>query len=148
MDTNLDSIDYLVKEHELNDIVTKMRDKTTNKSFDSYFNHDKLYCKNICNNIKRSFELPIDESLLKSDYIPPSKYGLENSEPILPNYYFPKGDSIKSFDYLQIIKDDIRNMRKLNEYQINYIKTRLYNEDKNDLFDEFNKVLEAISHIL
>jgi len=79
------------------------------------------------------------------EWIPPSKSGLNNSEQIIPTYYLKKtglvneeGEEIKyiNIDYLSIIKDDIRNLRKLNKYQIDYIKNNVDAETKNEIMDE------------
>jgi len=80
----------------------------------------------------------------------PSQSGLRNSEPILPSYYLQKivglldedGKPVKyiNIDYLTIIKDDIRNFRKLNKYQIRYITTHLDDTAKNEIIDEFIKI--------
>jgi hypothetical protein len=88
---------------------------------------------------------------------PPSRHGLHNSEPIIPSYYFKKMRAIScekeveimytNIDYLTIIKDDIRNFRKLNEYQIDYIK---HTDDfsKNEIIDEFIKITNAAIDII
>jgi len=77
----------------------------------------------------------------------PSQSGLRNSEPIIPSYYLKKiiglldeyGEPVEymNIDYVTIIKDDIRNLRKLNKYQIRYIKIHLDNTEKNEIIDEF-----------
>jgi hypothetical protein len=73
-----------------------------------------------------------------SDWKPPINYGLENCNVIIPSYYkFHKNPTqIVEIDYYFIIKDDIRNLRPLNEYQLKYIKN-LSHEYKNELFDIF-----------
>jgi len=79
------------------------------------------------------------------EWMPPSMPGLNNSEQIIPTYYLKKtglvneeGEEIKyiNIDYLSIIKDDIRNLRKLNKYQIDYIKNNVDAETKNEIMDE------------
>jgi len=91
-------------------------------------------------------------------YKPPSKYGLSNSDPIIPSYYIQKFKSILfdkeieheyiKIDYLTIIKDDIRNCRKLNIYQIDYIKNYCNNETKNDIIDELLNANNSLIDIL
>jgi len=91
------------------------------------------------------------------EFKPPSKSGLSNSEPIIPSYYIQKfkgilyGKEIEyeyiNIDYLTIIKDDIRNFRKLNVYQIDYIKKYCNNETKNDIIDEILKSNESLREI-
>ena len=79
------------------------------------------------------------------EWIPPSRSGLNNSEQIIPTYYLKKtglvneeGEEIKyiNIDYVSIIKDDIRNLRKLNKYQIDYIKNNVDAQTKNEIIDE------------
>lgn len=79
---------------------------------------------------------------LKHTWNPPNTHGLQNCEKIIPNYYFQTNFTLKrgpilDIDYLWIIKDDIRNMRKLNDHQIQYIKT-LDEDEKNEIIKEFN----------
>jgi hypothetical protein len=90
----------------------------------------------------------------EEEYKPPSSYGLRNSEPIIPNYYIKKFsfeiDDKKynveylQIDYLQVIKDDIKNMRKLNVYQIDYIKNCINNETKNELLQSLSTCIDFI----
>ena len=94
----------------------------------------------------------------EKDWRPPSRTGLTNSEPILPSYYLQKiadvvdenGEPIKymNVEYVNVIKDDIRNMRKLNEYQIKYIKIHLDEKTKNEIIDEFIKIINSSTYIL
>ena len=94
----------------------------------------------------------------EEEYKPPSRYGLRNSEPIIPSYYIKKFtfelDNKKydveylKTDYLTVIKDDIRNMRKLNVYQINYIKNYINNEAKNEIIDELLKTLTSLLDVI
>ncbi len=75
------------------------------------------------------------------------KYGLNNSCKILTHYYQQPGEKILKVDYYNIIVDDIRNCRKLNDYQLNFIKN-LDDERKYELFLEFNKLFDVIESIL
>jgi hypothetical protein len=83
---------------------------------------------------------------------PPSRHGLENSHRIIPHYYFTNHnyDEIFEIDYLHIILDDIRNLRKLNKYQIEYIM-ELDEYHKKIVIDEFfhvnNMLLDTIDGI-
>ena len=72
-------------------------------------------------------------------YSPPKEPGLNNSQIIIPKYYcLAKHPSkIPDIDYYEIIKDDIRNFRKLNTYQIEYIK-QLSHADKDELLELYN----------
>jgi len=79
----------------------------------------------------------------------PNEYGLSNSNAIIPNYYniHKNPQKIFTIDYLEIIKDDIKNFRTLNKYQLEYIKS-LPHEHKNELFDIFNECIDSVGTIL
>ena len=87
----------------------------------------------------------------------PSKHGLSNSEPIIPSYYFKKMRGLffdkemeilyTDINYLTIIKDDIRNFRKLNKYQIDYIKHSGH-VIKNEIIDELIKSINYSTEII
>jgi len=91
--------------------------------------------------------------------IVPEKYGLSNSEPIIPPYYIKtlkiisengKQEEIKYMDvkYIDIIKDDIRNLRKLNDSQKQYIKFDLDEKTKNEIIDLFINIFCVYSDII
>lgn len=81
--------------------------------------------------------------------VPPEKYGLENSPVIIPAYYKLHKHPYKalSFDYFMMIKDDIRNFRKLSEHQLIHIKG-LDDKKKYELIELFNEVSVATNEIL
>jgi len=54
---------------------------------------------------------------------------------------------MQSFDYYEVIKDDIRNFRPLNKYQFEYIKT-IPTEDKDELLHIFNDSLRFLGESL
>jgi hypothetical protein len=85
-----------------------------------------------------------DEDTMSQRWSPPREHGLSNSIRIIPEYYIKSGESFINIDYYDIIVDDIRNMRKLNEYQMKYIKEDLDEERKNHLLDIFNNMLECV----
>jgi Fe-S cluster assembly iron-binding protein IscA len=84
-----------------------------------------------------------NNDVIRSDWKPPKTHGLTNSFIIIPQYYNKSGEKILSVDYYNMIIDDIRNFRKLNDYQLDYIK-ELDNESKQTLFLEFNKLMDVI----
>jgi hypothetical protein len=98
------------------------------------------------------------ETVLTEYWKPPTKPGLSNSEPIIPTYYIKKMEIIYNnqkfeakyidIDYLSIIKDDIRNMRKLNKYQLSYIKYDLSDEYKNEIIELMNTCIENIGTLV
>lgn len=85
--------------------------------------------------------------IIPIDWKPPEEPGLKNSFSIIPEYYQRDNNKILDIDYLTIILDDIRNLRKLNEYQLEFIKN-LDNENKHKIILEFNKLFDVINSIL
>jgi hypothetical protein len=116
---------------------------STNSDYDNY-----VFRAKVCTRLSRELNLP-EITYELSDYEPPEAYGLENSNTIIPAYYhLDKHPSrILNVDYLHMIKDDIRNFRQLNEYQIEYIKD-LSHEDKNDLLEIFNDSIGAFNELI
>jgi len=84
---------------------------------------------------------------VQNEWEPPKRHGLNNSFIIIPQYYRKAGDKILKIDYYEMIIDDIRNCRKLNEHQLNFIKN-LDDESKQKLFVEFNKLFDVIESLL
>jgi hypothetical protein len=104
---------------------------------------------NVCKILSRELSLPemvLDESFISE---PPSEYGLSNSDVIIPSYYHLDKDPSKilSIDYFNIIKDDIKNYRALNKYQIEYTKD-LSHEYKNELIEIFNECIIAFNELM
>jgi hypothetical protein len=78
---------------------------------------------------------------------PPENSGLNNCNIIIPNYYVKTYDQIIDIEYITIIKDDIKNFRPLNFYQLEYIKS-IPNEEKNKLFDIFNDCIKTLNELI
>jgi hypothetical protein len=105
------------------------------------------------------FTTPVNRTLSKILEIPPftpeeikewkipEQPGISNSGRIIPIYYDRPENKILTIDYLNIIKDDIRNYRPLNEYQLEYIK-KLDDETKNELIHIFNECVTNFSNYL
>ena len=77
---------------------------------------------------------------------PPSISGLDNCKRIIPDYYLLnklKPGELFKIEYYEIIKDDIRNMRPLSYYHIQYIKD-LSDEQKQEIIELFNISMKAI----
>ena len=88
------------------------------------------------------------EKVDTTDWIPPKYHGLNNCNQIIPKYYF--GSNVMKYidlDYLFIIKDSIRNFRKLDKYQLQYIRG-LDHETKNELFGVFIDCMNCMIDII
>ena len=119
-------------------------------------NYD-FYCKNVSENLKnvssnqtinslntkkRNSILPLRTT---QGWKPPEQSGLLNSNQIIPTYYFTennKENGLLKMSYYHIIIDDIRNMRKLNDYQIEYT-LKLEDDMKQEIIKELIKANDA-----
>lgn len=132
----------------INDTINITRDSSsssisTNSDYENY-----IIKANVCKIL--SDELGLKEYKFDiSDYEPPKEPGLQNCDLIIPSYYHLHKHPEKLFkiDYYEIIKDDIRNFRKLNQFQMEYIK-QLPDEYKNELLDIFNLCLDSFAQIV
>jgi hypothetical protein len=108
---------------------------------------DDIEIESKINHLLKILEKP--PKILESEkpYIPPKTHGLENSIPIIPIYYQKKNKSFLSVNFFEIIKDDIRNMRKLNEYQLKYIED-LNHSDKIEVINLLNNSLDCATSII
>lgn len=97
-------------------------------------------------------------NLENSEWKPPSEPGLRNSDPIIPSYYLKKINFLLNgkehetrylnIEYLNVIKDDLRNFRKLNKYQLSFIKYNLLNCDKNEIIELMNECLNSALEVI
>jgi hypothetical protein len=73
----------------------------------------------------------------------------QNADAIIPSYYQLHKDPTKLFtiNFFEIIKDDIRNLRHLNSYQMKYIKN-LSHDHKYELIQLFNECINTVSTLL
>jgi hypothetical protein len=112
-------------------------------------NENYIFKANICTLLSRELNLPEMSYNHIGDYEPPKEYGLSNCNAIIPGYYklHEKPYKIFNMDYFAIIKDDIRNCRILNEYQLKYIK-ELPEDLKNELFELFNSCIKIFNDII
>ena len=100
---------------------------------------------NVCIRLSRELDLPemvLDEC---GSFEAPEQHGLINSDVIIPEYYHihKHPSKILNINFYEIIKDDIRNLRPLNKYQLEYIK-ELTHENKNELLFIFNECISLL----
>lgn len=92
-----------------------------NKINENYIEHYKMFCNNISPSIRQELGLLKDDEItVKSNWIPPTTFGLTNSQRIIPAHYFTK--EFKEIDMFYEISKDIRNLHPLKQEQLNYIK--------------------------
>lgn len=109
-----------------------------------------IQCENISPNLANLLNIYYnkkccEKSSKESSWRIPSTNGLENSNEIIPSYYFTNHDYNKIFniDYFNIIIDDIKNMRPLNKHQVKYI-TNIDKENLIIIINIFNNVIKMV----
>jgi hypothetical protein len=136
--------DKIISLQSQNNIKLDDADDDLDNDYENYVINTKM-------NNKLLKELGLTENNYdeKNSYEPPKEHGLSNSNVIIPAYYHidRHPSKILNIDYYEIIKDDIRNFRTLNSYQLEYIK-KLSHEQKNELFDLFNSCMDTINKLL
>lgn len=111
-------------------------DYDSSESEDDYEEkHDsqEFQCKNMDPALAKLMGIIIEEQKFETDWKPPSKSGLDNSEKII-SFNKAKEDS----DYFEMIKDDISKYKKLSDKQLDYIKS-LDNDKKFELIEIYNR---------
>jgi hypothetical protein len=103
----------------------------------------------MCNRLSKEFGI---EDFSYNEIIeckPPEKYGLLNSDVIIPTYYqlHKHPSKILNLDFYQIIKDSIRNYRKLNAYQLTYVKN-LKEDYKYEIIELLNQSFGNLIELL
>jgi hypothetical protein len=110
-------------------------------------NEDYKFKTNVNNTLAKILNIPEIKHDEPCRWEPPKENGLRNSISIIPGYYNHARIDYFNLNYFEIIKDDIRNMRTLNNYQMDYIK-QLSSHEKNELIEIFNQCLSAINELL
>jgi len=119
----------------------KCDDSKCDEKSDEYNIQADNLSPNLINYFHPKLKIQVD-----TDWKPPNKYGLDNSPIIIPRYY-QKGEKILTVDYYFMILDDIRNLRKLNQTQLHFIKT-LEDDKKQEIILEFNKLFDIIETLI
>ena len=81
------------------------------------------------------------------DWVPPQYNGLDNCNLIIPNHYKITNNNLLRVDYFEMIKDNIRNYRKLNSYQLDYIQKMDNHDDKNEIIRIFHQCINNIIEV-
>jgi len=101
---------------------------------------EEIQCKNIDPGLAKLMGIIIEEQR-ETDWKPPSKSGLENSDKIISSVYFTNKNFIENdIDYFTVIKDNIINYKPLNEKQLEYIKN-VNDEEKFELIQIYNTIM-------
>lgn len=91
-----------------------------------------LNCTNMDPALAALMGILIDEKPIKTDWVPPAKPGISNSDKIIDLY--------KNNDFFHKIKYDIRSCRKLDQPQLDYIKTACP-EEKYEIIEVYNELM-------
>jgi len=93
--------------------------------------------------------LEVDIVVSRRSYSPPETFGLENAPRIIPEYYLSTQthNGILYADYDAMMLDDIRNLRPLNPYQLNYIEDRVDRAGMYLLIVEMNRTMATYACI-
>ena len=83
---------------------------------------------NMNRSLKRVLDIPLSDEENENDqsviaWSPPKIYGLSNSRRIIHPHFIKHNGILSKIDYIDVIKDNIRNMRPLTKYELEYIKT-------------------------
>lgn len=112
--------------------------------------YNTLFCNNLNSSLKK--ELGLEnmndyKSPFISDLQPPTSYGLDNSQRIIPEHYFGSNQkSFKEIDMFYELTKDIRNLKPLNDIQLTYVKN-LPKEKIIELLKIYNSCLESINQL-
>lgn len=132
-----------------NEKQEEIRSSTSSSSLSSDYENYVIKA-NLCGMLSR--ELKLDEIFYDEmgTYEPPTESGLSNSNVIIPAYYHidKHPSKIIDIDYYEIIKDDIRNYRALNSYQLEYIRNLTSHELKNELIEIFNECIKMFNELI
>jgi len=123
-------------------------------SFTSSNDENYTIVTKVCKTLSKEFNLPeiVFEENISSDTLfssdAPTEHGLSNSDIIIPSYYNLHKDpsNILNIDFYEIIKDDIKNYRILNKYQLEYIK-EIKDEYKYELIEIFNHCIKIFNEL-
>jgi len=110
---------------------------------------DYIMNANVCRKLTKILNIDEMKHTEKNNYEQPTKSGLSNCNVIIPPYYqlHKHPSKLLDIDYYEMIKDDIKNFRILNEYQLKYIK-ELSSEYKDELFEIYNKCTILFNDII
>lgn len=133
----------------LNNTKINTSNNTKMNKINIYNEHYTLFCNNINPSLKKELGIEnVNDSNFISDWKPPTTYGLNNSERILPEHYFKSNHkTFNQIDMFYEITKDIRNLKPLEELQLMYIKN-LPKEKIVELLEIYNNCFKSINELL
>jgi hypothetical protein len=103
---------------------------------DGEYQFESVMCPNLAKLL--GYKAPEYKETKMIEWQPPKKWGLENCNVIIPNYYVNSYEKIIDIDYFTIIKDNVKNCRPLTDYQIEYVMN-MPDYEKNELIMLYNE---------
>jgi hypothetical protein len=140
------NLPYFQKQYE--ESKTKRSREVTNEKTNKLNRHFNLFCKNINPSLKRELGLPETELDDECDWTPPSTHGLGNSERIIPEEYLDINRPLSNLNFFETIKIDVRNIKPLSKFQLNYISTHLSKENIIELIQIYNDCFCYIENVM
>jgi hypothetical protein len=95
----------------------------------------------INNSLKQELDIP--EHKIDTDWIPPPSNGFNGEDRIIPTYYFTN-NKIPIINTIEIIKDDIRNMRYVRIIFIEYLRTRSSKVEIIEILELYNETFKIL----
>ena len=108
-------------------------------------NEHHLFCRNLDPHLAKLTGIVIEEQ--KTDWKPPSKSGLNNSEKIVSNFSNSNSCIPATIDHFSEIKNTIVDGKTLTNAQIDYIKT-VNDEEKFELIRIYNQLIAIYNQII
>jgi hypothetical protein len=128
------------------------KDECSESESDEYYEYEPhddnehyLSCRNLDPYLAKLTGIVVEEQ--KTDWKPPSKSGLDNSEKIMSNFRNSNSCIPATIDYFSEIKNIIVDGKTLTNLQLDYIKT-LDDEEKFELIRIYNQVLAIYNQII
>jgi hypothetical protein len=90
-------------------------------------------------------ETEIDD---ECDWTPPATHGLGNSERIIPAEYLDTNRPLHNLNFFETIKIDVRNLKPLSKFQLNYISTQLSKENIMELIQIYNDCFYYVEKVM
>ena len=106
---------------------------------DIFYQHMKEVCPKMAEEVYHQNQ----PSTISTSTKVPSKYGIDNSDQIIPPYYLSGQDlhgRLFECDFHYSILDSIRNIRVLSKYQMQFVE-ELNWEDCQEIIREYNKAM-------
>ena len=90
----------------------------------------------------------VKQKSVEDGWTPPSTHGLGNSERIIPAEHLDINRPLHNLNLFETIKIDIRNLKPLSEFQLNYISSHLNKENIMELIEIYNECFHYVEKVM